>query len=55
MVPVASSSVRRPPDTFESDSVNVSSPSSCASSSTATSTVFDDWPVWNVSVPLAAV
>ena len=53
IVPVASPSVRCPPDTFDKVSVNVSSPSSCASSSTATVIVRDDSPVWNVSVPLA--
>ena len=51
--PVASPSVSRPTDTF--DSVSVSSPSSYESSSTATSIVCEDWPAWNVSVPLAAV
>ena len=55
IVPVASPSVSRPPAAFDSVSVSVSSPSSCASSSTATSTVCDDAPAWNVSVPLAAV
>ena len=51
IVPVASPSASRPAEAF----VSVSSPSSCASSSTATSTVFDDSPASNVSVPLAAV
>ena len=55
IVPVASPSDSRPDEAFDSVSVNVSSPSSCASSSTATSMVFDDSPAWNVSVPLAAV
>ena len=55
IVPVASPSVSRPLDAFDSRSVSVSSPSSCASSSTATSTVRDDSPAWNESVPLAAV
>ena len=56
IVPVASPSVTRPPpEALDSVSVSVSSPSSCASSSTTTSTVFDDSPAWNVSVPLAAV
>ena len=55
IVPVASSSVSRPRDAFDSVSVNVSSPSSCESSSTATSIVCDDSPAWKESVPLAAV
>ena len=55
IVPVASPSVSRPPEAPDSVSVSVSSPSSCASSSTPTSIVFDDSPAWNVSVPLAAV
>ena len=54
IVPVASPSVTRAPDAFDSRSVSVSSPSSCESSSAATSTVFDDSPARNVSVPLAA-
>ena len=55
IVPVASPSVRCAPEAFDSRSVSVSSPSSCASSSTATSTVRVVSPVWNESVPLAAV
>ena len=56
MVPVASASViRAPDDAFDSVSAIVSSPSSCASSSTATSIVCDDSPAANVSVSLAAV
>ena len=55
IVPVASPSSRRAPDAFDSASTNVSSPSSCASSSTPTSTVLDDSPAANVNVPLAAV
>ena len=54
IVRVASPSVSRPPEAFDSTSVGVSSPSSCASSSTVTSTAVDDSPVSNVSVPLAA-
>ena len=53
IVPVASASSRRASDTFDSASTNVSSPSSCASSSTGTATVFDDSPASNVNVPLA--
>ena len=55
IVPVASPSASRPAEAFDSVSVSVSSPSSCASSSTVTSIVFDDSPAWNVSVPLAPV
>ena len=55
IVPVASPSVTCPDEAFDSRSVSVSSPSSCASSSTPTSIVCDDSPARNVSVPLAAV
>ena len=54
ILPVASASPRRTPDGFDSRSVSVSSPSSCASSSTLTEIVPDDSPAANVSVPLAA-
>ena len=54
IVPVASPSVSRPDEAFDSRSVSVSSPSSWASSSTPTSIVFDDSPGPNFSVPLAA-
>ena len=54
MVPVASASSSHAPDAFDSASTNVSSPSSCASSSTVTSMVLLDSPAWNVSVPLAS-
>ena len=54
IVPVASASSSHAPDAFDSARVNVSSPSSCASSSTATSMVFVEAPAANVSVPLAA-
>ena len=54
IVPVASPSVTRPDEAFDRRSVSVSSPSSCESSNTATSTVFDDSPARNFSVPLAA-
>ena len=53
IVPVASPSVSRPPEGF--DSVTVSPPSSWASSSTGTDTVFDVWPAAKRSVPLVAV
>ena len=52
IVPVASPS-STPLDAFYN--VSVSRPSSCASSSTATSTVFPDSPASKVSVPLIAV
>ena len=55
MVPVAVPSARYAPDGFESVSVSVSLPSSCASSSTGTETVFSVSPAVKVSVPLAAV
>ena len=55
IVAVASRSVIGPPEAFDSRSVSVSSPSSCASSSTPTSIVPDDSPAWKESVPLAAV
>ena len=55
IVPVASASSSHAPVAFDSASVNVSSPSSCASSSTATSMVFDDSPAANVNVPDAAL
>ena len=55
IVPVASPSVSRPDEAFDSVSDSVSSPSSCASSSTPTSIVFDRSPAPNLSVPLAAV
>ena len=55
IVPVAVASARYAPEGFESVSVSVSSPSSCASSSTVTSTVFDRSPVANLSVPRALV
>ena len=55
IVPVASPSASHAPDTFDSVSVSVSSPSSCASSSTVTSIVPDESPGWNESVPVAAV
>ena len=55
IVPVASPSARYAPEAFDSVSVSVSSPSSCASSNTETSIVFDESPAWNESVPLAAV
>ena len=54
IVPVAVASSMRAPEALASISVSVSSPSSCASSSTVTSTVFDRSPPANVSVPLAA-
>ena len=55
IVPVASASSSHAPAAFDSTSTNVSSPSSCASSSTVTSMVLLDSPAWNVSVPLAAL
>ena len=55
MVPVAVPSSRYAPEAFESASVSVSEPSSCASSSTATETVFSVSPAAKVSVPDAAV
>ena len=55
IVPVASPSPRFAPEAFDNRRLNVSSPSSCASSSTATAMVFDDSPAANVSVPLVAV
>lgn len=55
IVPVAVALVSTAPEGFDNVSVSVSSPSSCASSSTATSMVCDVCPVPNVSVPLFAV
>ena len=55
MVPTASPSAMVIPDAFESLSVSVSSPSSMASSSTGTETVFAVTPAAKVSVPLVAV
>ena len=55
MVPVASASETRAPAAFDRVSVNVSSPSSCASSSTGTVTVFAVSPAAKVSVPEVAV
>ena len=55
IVPVAAASRMRAPDAFDSVSVSVSSPSSCASSSTVTFTVFSVSPAWKVSVPETAV
>ena len=55
IVPVAEASEICAPVAFESVSVSVSLPSSCASSSTATDTVFSVSPAANVSVPLACV
>ena len=55
IVPVASPSLSLPLLGFDSCSVNVSLPSSCSSSSTATRTVLLLSPGATVSVPLAAV
>ena len=55
IVPVATRSAMAAPCAFESLSLNVSGPSSWASSSTATATVFARSPTANVSVPLVAV
>ena len=55
IVPVASPSATRTPEGLDSRRFIVSSPSSCASSTTATAIVFDDSPASNVRVPLAAV
>ena len=55
IVPVASPSAMSAPLALDSRSVKVSSPSSCASSSTATDTVFRVSPAANDSVPDAAV
>ena len=55
IVPVASPSATCAPEAFDSRSVSVSSPSSCASSSTLTSIVADEAPRWTESVPLVAV
>ena len=52
IVPVVSPSCSHAPDAFNSASVNVSSPSVCASSRTPALMVFLDSPAWNVSVPL---
>ena len=49
IVPVASPSVSRPDEAFDSVSVSVSSPSSCASSNTPTSIVFDRSPAAKTS------
>ena len=54
MVPVPSASAMGAPSAFESTSVIVSSPSSWASSSTATSTVFTVSPRANTSVCVTA-
>ena len=54
MVPVAVASAISAPDASDSASVRVSAPSSCASSSTATSTVFAVSPGAKTSVPDAA-
>ena len=51
MVPTASSSTIQAPCAFRSFSRNVSSPSSCPSSSTGTETVFSISPTAKVSVP----
>ena len=55
MVPIAEPSARYAPDGFDSVSVSVSLPSSWASSSTGTETVFSVSPAAKVSVPLVAV
>ena len=55
MVPVATPSAITAPVAAESRSVSVSSPSSWASSSTGTETVFAVSPAAKVSVPLVAV
>ena len=51
MVPVATPSSIRAPEGFDNASASVSSPSSWASSSTGTETVFAVSPGANVSVP----
>ena len=53
MVPVASPSAIAAPSAFFSTSRNVSEPSSCASSSSATDTVFAVSPAAKLSAPLA--
>ena len=55
IVPVASPSAIRAPRALDNLNVNVSSPSSIASSSSATRTVFSVSPAAKVSVPDAAV
>ena len=55
MVPVAVPSAITAPEAFESRSVKVSSPSSTASSSTGTRTVFSVSPGANLSLPLVCV
>ena len=55
MVPVALASVRSPLEAFDSVSVNVSLPSLCSSSITATSMLPDELPASIVSVPLVDV
>ena len=55
IVPVASPSAITAPAAFESLKLNVSRPSSWASSSTGTLTVFAVSPAAKVSVPLVAV
>ena len=54
IIPHASASAMRAPVAFDSASLNSSSPSSCASSRTATETVFCRSPGAKVSVPLDA-
>ena len=55
IVPVAEPSAMWAPEAFDSVRLSVSLPSSCASSSTATETVFPVSPAAKVSVPLVAV
>ena len=55
MVPVALESVRLPLEAFDNVTVNVSLPSLCSSSSTATSMVADELPALIVSVSLVDV
>ena len=55
IVPVAVPSAIRAPDAFERESVSVSEPSLCASSTIGTDTVLPMSPGSNVSVPLVAV
>ena len=55
MVPVAEPSSMYAPDAFDSVSVSVSEPSSWASSSTGTETVFSVSPAAKVSLPLVDV
>ena len=56
IVPVATpSAITAPPVGFDSETVNVSPPSSTASSSSATLTVFDVSPAAKLSVPVVAV